>query len=300
MRFDVIVVGGSYAGLSAALALGRARKRTLVIDGGKRRNRYAHSAHNLLGQDGRGPDAIAGDGRAEVAAYPTVSFVDGTAISAVRSDEGFTVELENHATYSAARLILATGVEDDLPDLPGLRERWGKDVFHCPYCHGFEVAGRRLGVLAFGPVALHQAQMIPDWGPTTFLTNGLISLTANERVALEQRGVTIEDDVVEKVIATSDSLSGVLLRNGAMIELDALFIAVPWRMASPLAEQLGCEFDETALGPIIRVDPMGQTSVPGVLAVGDAAQMLKSLASAVASGSLGGAMAHQSLLPTLG
>ena len=297
MQYDVIVVGGSYAGLSAALALGRARKRALVIDAGRRRNRFAHAAHNLLGQDGRAPDAIARDARAEVAAYPTVSFLDDTAAGAAPVDGGFAVVLADGATHTAARLILATGVEDVLPGLPGLREGWGKGVFHCPYCHGYEVAGRRLGVLAFGPQATHQATMLPDWGPTTFLTNGAVHLMAPERDALAARSVTIEDEPVAAIHNAGDGLAGVRLRDGRTVALDALFTAVPWRLASPLAEQLGCALDATALGPIIRVDATGRTTVPGVYAAGDAAQPMKSLAGAVAGGGLAGAMAHQSLLP---
>jgi thioredoxin reductase len=296
-QYDVIIVGGSYAGLSAALALVRARKRALVIDAGKRRNRFAHAAHNLIGQDGRAPDAIARDARAEVAAYPTATFIDGTAVAATRDDAGFVVTLDDGATHHAARLVLAIGIEDELPSLPGLREGWGRGVLHCPYCHGYEVAGRRLGVLAFGSVATHLANLVPDWGSTTFLTNGTVPLTASERDALEARGVVVEDATVTAVVNNGEELEAVRLADGRAIALDALFIAVPTRLASPLATQLGCEIDETALGPIIRVDARGQTTVPGVFAAGDAAQPNKSLAGAIASGMLAGAMAHQSLLP---
>lgn len=296
--YDVIVVGGSYAGLSAALALGRARKRVLIIDSGQRRNRFAHSAHNLIGQDGRTPEAIVRDARADVSAYPTASFIDGVVVAAAPNDTGFTVTLEGGSTEHAARLILATGVEDDLPNLPGLRDAWGNWVFHCPYCHGYEVAGQRLGVLAFGSIATHLANLIPDWGPTTFLTNGTISLTESERAALEGRGVVIEDTPVSAVIHGGEGSIGVRLEDGRVIALDAIFTGVPTRLASPLAEQLGCAIDDAGFGPIIRVDIVGQTTVPGVYAAGDAAQFNKSLAGAIASGGLAGAMAHQSLLPS--
>jgi thioredoxin reductase len=296
-RYDVIVVGGSYSGLSAALALARARKRVLVIDAGQRRNRFAHTAHNLLGQDGRSPETILRGGRADVAAYPTSTFIDGVASDAARDDAGFTITLADGSTHAAARLILATGVEDDLPDLPGLRDGWGRWVFHCPYCHGYEVAGQRLGVIAFGATPTHLANLIPDWGLTTVFTNGTIDLTASEREALLERGVVIEDEVVSAVIHGDESMDGVRLDGGRVIGLDALFIGAPTRLASGLAEQLGCEIDETPAGPIIRVDATGQTSVPGVFASGDAAQPNKSLAGAIASGMLAGAKAHQSLIP---
>lgn len=300
MHYEVIIVGGSYAGLSAGLALGRARKRTLIIDAGQRRNRFAHEAHGFLGQDGRAPGAIAAAGRAEVAAYPTITFLDSTAVSAAQDKEGFVVGMEGGATHTAARLILATGVTDDLPDLPGLREGWGKGVLHCPYCHGYEVAGRRLGVLALVPFAIHQANMIPDWGPTTFLTNGVISLAANERAALERRGVVIEETPVAAVLNAGAGLAGVRLTDGRTIALDALFTGVPTRLTSPLAAQLGCALDDTLVGPIIRVEAMGQTTVPGVYAAGDAAQMMKVIPSAVASGYTVGALAHSSLIPSMG
>jgi thioredoxin reductase len=296
MQYDVIIVGGSYAGLSAALALGRARKRALVIDAGQRRNRFAHEAHGFLGQDGRAPGAIARDARAEVAAYPTIDFLDGVAASAERNGEGFAVTLADGATRTAARLVLATGVEDVLPDLPGLREAWGTGVLHCPYCHGFEVADRRLGVLAFTPLALHQAELIPEWGPTTLLTNEIVTLSSNEREALAARGVAVVDGAVASVVDAGERIAGVRLRDGRVVELDALFIGVPTRMASPLAEQLGCAFDDSPLGPVIRVDGMAETTVPGVFAAGDAALMMKNIPGSVASGFLAGVAAHRSLL----
>ena len=298
-RYDAIVVGGSYAGLSATLALARARKRVLVIDAGQRRNRFAHAAHNLIGQDSRAPEAIIRDARADVAVYPTVTFIDGLAIAAVPDDAGFTVTLQDGSTHLAARLVLATGVADELPALPGLRDGWGKWAFHCPYCHGYEVAGQKLGVLAFLETATHLANLIPDWGPTTFLTNSVVTLTPDERNALEGRGVVVEDTAVSAIVHDDESMSGVRLEDGRVIELDALFVAAPTRQASPLAAQLGCAIDETALGPIIQVDPRGQTTVPGVFAAGDAAQPNKSLAGAIASGMLAGAGAHQSLLAPL-
>lgn len=295
--YDVIVIGGSYAGLSAALALARARKRVLVIDAGQRRNRFAHAAHNLIGQDGRPPELIVRDARADVAAYPTATFIDDTVVSAAPSDAGFTVTLSDGSTLHAARLVLAIGVEDDLPNLPGLREAWGNGVYHCPYCHGYEVAGQRLGVLAFSTTVSHLANLIPDWGPTTLLTNGAISLTASERDAFAALGVAVEDEVVTEVINGPGGIEGVRLADGHVIALDALFTGVPTHPASPLATQLGCEMEDTPLGPIIRVDMTGQTSVPGVYAAGDAAQYNKSLSGAIASGMLAGARAHQSLLP---
>lgn len=297
MQHDAIIVGGSYAGLSAALALARARKRLLIIDAGQRRNRFAHTAHGLLGQDGRTPEAIARDARADVAAYPTATFLDGTAVAAAPIAGGFAVTLADGTAHTAARLILATGVTDELPELPGLREGWGKGVIHCPYCHGYEVAGRRLGVLALMPGALHLANLIPDWGATTYFTNGIDALTADTRAALSARGVGVVEGAVAAIVNEGEQLAGVRLHDGRTIALDALFVNAPTRQASPLAAQLGCAIDETGIGPVIRVDVLGRTTVPGVYAAGDAAQLMKNLPAAIASGFAAGAMAHQSLLP---
>jgi thioredoxin reductase len=296
MRYDVIIVGGSYAGLSAGLALGRARKRVLILDAGQRRNRFAHEAHGFLGQDGRAPGAIADDARAEVAAYPTVDFHDSTATVAEPTSGGFAVTVEDGTTWGAKRLILATGVEDVLPELPGLREAWGNGVYHCPYCHGYEVADQRLGVLAFLPEAMHQAELIPEWGPTTFFTNEIVALDGQERGRLAARGVEVVDGAVSAIVEAGEGIAGVRMQDGRTIALDALFIGVPWRMASPLAEQLGCAIDDSPLGPVIRVDGIGETSVPGVFAAGDAALMMKNLPGAVAGGFLAGVAAHRSLL----
>jgi thioredoxin reductase len=296
--FDVIVIGGSYAGMAAALPLVRARKSVLVIDAGERRNRFATAAHNLPGQDGRSPDAIARDARADVAKYPSATFVHGMAISAAATINGFAVALADGSQFRGSRLVLATGVTDEFPDLPGLREGWGNWIFHCPYCHGYEVAGKRLGVLALNDKALHQAMLIPEWGPTTFFTNGLVDVTPELRSALSDRSVTLEETPVVGLVDDPDRGRGALLEDGRLIAIDALFTFLPIRQTSSLAEQLGCAIDDTPMGPVIRVDGTGQTTVPGVYAGGDASQPMKSLAAAIASGQIAGTRAHQSLLPT--
>lgn len=299
MQYDVIIVGGSYAGLSAGLALGRARKHVLIIDAGQRRNRFAHESHGFLGQDGRAPGAIAAAGRAEVAAYPTVAFLDGTAATAAPIGDGFAITTDDGATHTASRLVLATGMVDQLPDLPGLRAGWGNGIYACPYCHGYEVAGRRIGVLALLPQATHQANMLPDWGPTTFFTNDTVALTATERAALVARGVQIEDGAVAALTLEGGAFAGVRMGEGRAFALDALFTGGPARQASPLAAQLGCALDETPFGDFIRVDQLGLTSVSGVFAAGDACTPGPNIARAVASGYMAGAAVHQSLIPAL-
>ena len=296
MIYDAIVVGGSYAGLSAAMPFARARRPVLVIDAGQRRNRFAHAAHGLLGQDGRPPGDIVRDGRAELAVYPTVSFVDGTATAATPIDTGFAVTLADGTTHAAARLILATGIVDELPDVPGLREHWGTGVLHCPYCHGYEVAGGRLGVVAFLPMAAHQALLISDWGPVTFFPNGIAPPDEETRAALTARGIAIEEGEVAAITGEPGRLTGVTLRDGRTVPLDAVFTGVPARMASDLPVALGCAFDDGPIGPIIRVDATMETTVPGIFAAGDAARPWSAIAAAVADGYMTGVSAHRSLV----
>lgn len=294
MSLDVIIVGGSYAGLSAALQLARARRRIAVIDAGQRRNRFAATSHGFLGQDGRAPGDIARDAREQLLAYPSVSWIDGQALSARRHGDGFAVTLAARE-LSATRLVLATGVIDELPAVEGLAERFGRSVFHCPYCHGYELQQGDIGVLATGESSLHQALLLPDWGRVTLFLNGAFAPDAAQAAALAARGVAIEATAVARVIDTAT----LELRDGRRLALAGLFVATRTRMASELASQLGCEFDHSPAGSYIRRDALSATTVPGVFACGDAARAFGNVALAVGDGALTGAATHRSLIPGL-
>lgn len=291
-EFDVIVIGGSYAGLSGALQLARARRRLLVVDAGRRRNRFAGDSHGFLTRDGQPAAAIAQEGRDQLAAYPTVRWHDGLATKAQAEGDGFRVELDDGRTVRAARLLLATGVRDELPPVPGLAERWGQSVFHCPYCHGYELDEGRIGVIASGPMSVHQAQMLPHWGRVTLFTNGVCPLDEAQLADLDARGVQVEHTPVERI---GDSAT-VVLADGRHMEMDGLFTFGRLHMASPVAEQLGCALDDGPLGPFIRTDETRQTTVPGVFAAGDAIRNAGNVAMAVADGAMAGVGAHRSLL----
>lgn len=293
---DVIVVGGSFAGLAAALQLARARKRVLVVDAGLPRNRFAHAAQGFLGQDGTAPAAILETARAQLLAYPTAELRVGEVTRAHRRDGMFELTMTPAATLSARRLVLATGVTDDLPDIPGLRERWGVTVLHCPYCHGFEVADGRLGVLATSAMGIHQALLVADWSAdVTLFTNGVVSPDGEQRDALAARGVRVEARPVAALVGRVPSLDGVRLDDGTVVAVDAIFTGSRNRVASPVARQLGCVFDEGPLGEMIRANERRETTVPGVFAAGDAARMPHSVSLAVADGMMAGVAAHQSL-----
>ncbi len=292
-RFDAIVIGGSYAGLSAALQLARARRQVLVIDAGQRRNRFASTSHGFLGHDGSMAADIAQAGRRDVAAYPNVQWFDGSALDARPDGDGFTVELDGDKQVQGRRLVLATGVRDELPPIAGLAERWGRSVFHCPYCHGYELQQGAIGILANDEMAFHQAMLLPDWGRVTLFTNGRYTPDAEQRAAMLERGVLAIDDT--EVVRIEDAAT-VVLADGRRLPHAGLFTYGRLHMGSPIAEQLGCAFDDGPLGPFIRTDPAKQTTVPGVFAGGDATRAAGNVAIAVADGAMAGLGAHRSLV----
>jgi thioredoxin reductase len=296
MKHDAIIVGGSFAGLAAATYLARGRRDVAVIDAGAPRNRFAAHSHGFLGSDGVPPGEILARAREQLAAYPTVSFIAGEAASAERRNNGFAVTLRSGEVIEGDKLILAFGISDVLPEIPGLRERWGQSVIHCPYCHGYEFAGQRLGVLGLSPNSLHQAMLIPEWGPTTFFLNGQPEPDAATLAKLEARGVHIERAPVTELRGDGTNLSTVQLAGGRQARIDALYIGAPTRLNSPLAEQLGCALDDGPLGPIVRTDAMKLTTVPDVWAVGDISRGFHNVTSAAADGVMAGTAAHRALV----
>ncbi|WP_369303366.1 NAD(P)/FAD-dependent oxidoreductase [Pseudomonas sp. HT11] len=292
MVHDVIIVGGSYAGLSAGLQLARARRKVLMIDAGQRRNRFAATSHGFLGQDGQSPDVIAAEGRSQLMEYPTVTWVQDSVLTAVAQQGGFSVRTQCNGEFKAKRLILATGVVDELPTLEGLQERWGTRVFHCPYCHGYELDQGRIGVLATSALAMHHALMLPDWGATTLFTNGVFTPDAEQQAQLDRRGVMVERAQVARI---SGERADVELADGRVIALDGLFTQSRTRI-SPLAEHLACELVDGPTGAYVHTNDMRQTSVAGVFACGDVALAGGSVALAVGEGVRAGVGAHFSLI----
>jgi thioredoxin reductase/2-polyprenyl-3-methyl-5-hydroxy-6-metoxy-1,4-benzoquinol methylase len=291
--YDVIVVGGSYAGMAAALQLARGRRNVCVIDAGQRRNRFASTAHGVLGQDGIAPSEIAGNAKEQLLRYPTVTWRDGTVIRAEDAGDAFVVRTEQEEIVVARRLVLATGVTDELPAIPGLRERWGKSIFHCPYCHGYELDRGPLGVLATGEASLHQALLIPEWGPTTFFTNGIVEPDDDQQQQLQARSVTVERELVTEI---TGNRATVQLQDGRVVALAGLFLASRVHAASPLAEQLGCAFVDGPLGQYVQTDETKETSVARVFACGDTARAAGNVTFAIADGAMAGLGAHRSLV----
>ncbi|MGP9810419.1 NAD(P)/FAD-dependent oxidoreductase [Rhodopseudomonas sp. NSM] len=292
MQHDVIVIGGSYAGMAAALQLLRARRSVLVIDAGERRNRFAAHSHGFLGQDGADPAAIAASARRQIEAYKTLRWIDGVADAASGTKDAFAVTTRDGAQHGGRRLLFATGVSDRLPAIEGLQARWGVSVFLCPYCHGYELDQGRIAVIATGPMSLHQAQLLPEWGEVTLFTNAAVAADDATRADLIARGVTIEDTPVARV----DGHADIVLSDGRRLPFAGIFTTARNAPATPVAELLGCALGETPFGTQIVTDEAKQTSVPGAFACGDAARVPHSLSLAVADGAWAGASLHRSLV----
>jgi len=296
MRHDAIVIGGSYAGLSAAIHIARARRRVSVIDAGEPRNRFASASHGFFGFDGARPGDMITQARAKLLAYPTVAMIDGRAVAARREAEGFAVALASGETLEATKLVLAFGVTDVLPDMPGLPERWGRTVLHCPYCHGYEFGGQRLGVLYAAPHSAHQALLISDWGPTTLFLDGHDGLDDATLAKLAARSVAVEPGAVAGLEGEAPGLAGVRLVDGRLVEVAALYTATRTRPASGIAADLGCAFDDSPFGPVIRTDATKLTTVPGVYAAGDVARAPHNATWAASDGVTAGTALHQALV----
>jgi len=292
---DVIVIGGSFAGISAALALARARRSVRVLDSGQPRNRFSPAAHNVFALDGEPPAEILARARAQLQDYPTVTFESALAVDAASSGDGFVLTLESGETREARLLILAYGVADQFPDLPGFVECWGKSVLHCPYCHGYEVAGARWGAMVPMQAIAHAIPLYRDWtDDLTVFANG-VELDAAARETVERCRAKLVPETVEKLEHEGGQIRAVHT-SGGVYEVDALFAPRHVKPAADLAEQLGCKTETGALGPYVWVDDRRQTSIPGVFAAGDLANPMQSISLALGTGTAAGSFAHQKLL----
>ncbi|MGY3514876.1 FAD-dependent oxidoreductase [Micromonospora sp. PTRAS2] len=298
--YDVVVVGGGAAGLSGALALARARRSVLVVDAGQPRNAPAGHVHNYLGREGTPPAELVAAGRDEVTRYGG-EIVAGRVEAAARGDTGFVVTLDGGREVRARRLLVATGLVDELPDLPGLAERWGHDVLHCPYCHGWEVRDRRIGVLATGPTAVHQAELWRQWSPHVLLLLHDATLAAEDVERLAAREITVVADRVAAVEVTDDTLTGVRLASGEVVALDAVVVAPRFTARAEVLESLGCkpvdvEFGGQVIGSQVPADPTGATAVPGVWVAGNVADVRAQVVASAVAGLAAGAAINADLV----
>lgn len=288
--FDVIIIGGSYAGLSAGMALGRSLRDVLIIDSGKPCNRSTLHSHNFITQDGEKPAVIADKARAQVLNYPTVRFHEGLAVSGKKAGKGFAVTTEAGEEFIAKKLIFATGIKDIMPDIEGFAECWGISVIHCPYCHGYEVRNAKTGILANGDFAAHYAQLVRNLTrDLAIFTNGNAAFTDEQAARLARHQIP----VIEKEIAYFDQENGrvrqVVFRDNSVFPLEAVYARPAFEQHCKIPEMLGCELTEQGL---LKTDVFQKTSVTDVFACGDNASPMRSVANAVATGNMTGAMVN--------
>ena len=301
--YDVVVVGGGAAGLSGAVALARSRRSVLVVDAGEPRNAPADGVHNYLGREGTPPGELLELGRAEVEGYGGV--VRRGRVHAVERGEGrhpFTVALDDGTAVRARRLLVATGLVDELPDLPGVAERWGRDVLHCPYCHGWEVRDRSIGVLATGPTAVHQALLFRQLSDDVVLFRHTgPQLAPDDEAQLRALGVRLVDGEVAGLEVSGDRLTGVRLASGEVVARSAVVVAPRFTARSQLLESLGLgaveqEMAGSVVGSAVPADPTGATAVPGVWVAGNVADMSAQVVVSAAAGLRAGAMINADLV----
>jgi len=292
-RFDAVIIGGSFAGLSAAMSLGRARRKVLVLDSGRPCNHMVKAAHNLIMHDGAPPQQMRADAQEQLVAYPTITSVSATATRIEGADGSFTVH-SSVGTHATRKILLSTGVRDLPLPIRGFTECWGISVLHCPFCHGYEVLNQPLAVLADGALGLEFARTIRNWSrDLTLLTNGPTTLEPEQQKELVDRGIRIEQRAIAEFVHHNGQVSHVAFKGNAAIAMSALFARPPFALPEELLSSLSCTLSESGH---IHVDHMQRTSVAGVFAAGDVSSPIRSLAFAIAAGNLAGGSITQSLV----
>jgi thioredoxin reductase len=293
---DVLIIGGSFAGLTAALQLGRARRKVTVLDTGLNRNRYAEHAHNIFGHDGTPPGDLLAAARNQLATYPTVRLVNARAETVEGEPDSFTVTTADGNRFEARRLILAYGIVDQFPDVPGFAESWGKTVIHCPFCHGYEVAGKPWGLLYSSPMSLHGPTLYANWTDDITLVLHGHEIIDEERHKLQKRGVRIVDGKLQSIAQENGRISAITLDDGTELPLAALYAHPQNRPSANLHEQLGLETRSTPTGTMLVTGDMQLTSRPGIYAAGDLSMAMHSITFSTNSGSLAAMGALQSMM----
>jgi thioredoxin reductase len=293
-NFDIIIIGGSYAGLSAAMALGRALKNVLIIDSGQPCNRQTPHSHNFITHDGSTPADISALALKQVLAYPTIIHKNGLAVDTAKHPDGFKVFTDDGAAYTAKKLLFTTGVKDIMPNIPGFADCWGITVIHCPYCHGYEVRHEPTGLFANGDIAAEFGSLLSNWtSDLTILTNGPSLLTEAQTDKLNRHKIGINPKVIKELLHQNGYLSKVIFEDDTELSLTAMYAKIKYEQHCNLPAQLGCELTDMGF---IKVNEMQETSVEGIYAGGDNTTMMRSLSNAIAAGGRAGAIMNHKIV----
>lgn len=288
--YDVIIIGGSYAGLSAAMALGRSLKNTLIIDNGIPCNRQTPHSHNFITQDGEKPKVIAERAREQVAQYKSIEFLNAKAIKGKKLEGKFEIQTEEGDKIFAKKLIFATGIKDLLPEIKGFTACWGISVIHCPYCHGYEFKGKKTAIMIDNEKAFHIAQLVNNLTDNiTILTSGKTYFSDVQLQKLKDHHIDIIDKEVLEIVHNLGNVNAVTFTDGSQVKFDAIYASVPFIQHSQIPQELGCELNEQGY---IKTDSFQMTNIEGVFACGDNTSPMRSVANAVAAGNLTGAMVN--------
>ncbi len=292
-QYDVIIVGGSYAGLAAAMALGRSLRNVLIIDGGMPCNQQTPQSHNFITHDGETPAAITASAKAQVLNYKTITFVNDFVIAGLRTPSSLIMSTQKGGIYFSKKLIIATGIKDIMPDIKGFADCWGISVIHCPYCHGYEFKNKKTALFATGERAMHLASLIRNLSPDlTIIPLDYPKFTADQLQILEQNAISVVEEEIEEIKHENGQITAIVFKNGSSMAFEVLYASLPFEQSSELHLALDCKLTETGY---FKIDPFQQTTVDGVYACGDNSGPMRSVAQAVASGNLAGAMVNMEL-----
>lgn len=291
--FDVIIIGGSYSGLSAAMALGRSLRKVLIIDSGKPCNIQTPYSHNFLTQDGKTPNEISETAKQQVLNYETVKFQKASAVNVLKESFGFTVITASEEIFKAKKLIFATGLKDIFPKIEGFSECWGISILHCPYCHGYEVKNVETGIILNGEFAYDFAKMISNWTKKlTIFTNGKATFSEEQFAKLQENNIQVNQKEISKIIHSEGKISAIEFQDNSSANVEAVYAKPNFEQHCKLLEKLGCEINEQGL---LKVDNFQKTTISGIYACGDNSAM-RSVAFAVSTGSMSGVMANKDLI----
>lgn len=293
-QFDVIIIGGSYSGLAAGMALGRAQRKVLIIDSGKPSNRQTPHSHNFLTQDGKTPAEISAIAKQQVQQYKNVNFFNGVAIKGKKTENGFEIQVASREIFTAGKLIFATGIIDRLPGIEGIAECWGISVLHCPFCHGYEVRNEKTGILGNGTDGYELVSLISNWTASlTLYTNGRSTLTAEQTAKLGRKHIKIVEKTIERLAHVNGYVQHIIFSDGIRSQVKAIYARIPFRQQCQIPEDLGCEFTDDGY---IKIDGFQGTTVQGVSACGDNATKIRTIANAVAMGTTAGITVSKQLI----